>query len=78
VTSDVDGWVMVLMMEAVSSSGTLVNIYQTTWHNIPEDSHLSFSFLHQVIINKDTHILVILDIKFLKLFQVHHPIPTTL
>jgi hypothetical protein len=28
------------MMEAVSSSETSVNIYQTTWRNIPEDSHL--------------------------------------
>jgi hypothetical protein len=28
------------MTEAVSTSETLVNIYQTTWHNIPEDSHL--------------------------------------
>jgi hypothetical protein len=29
-----------LMMEAVSSSEMLVNIYQATWCNIPEDSHL--------------------------------------
>jgi hypothetical protein len=29
-----------LMMETVSSSETLVNFYQTTWCNIPEDSHL--------------------------------------
>jgi hypothetical protein len=29
-----------LMMEAVSSSETLVSIYQTSWFNIPEDSHL--------------------------------------
>jgi hypothetical protein len=29
-----------LIMEAVSSSETLVNICQTTWCNIPEDSHL--------------------------------------
>jgi hypothetical protein len=28
-----------LMMEAVSTSETLVNIYQTTLHNIPDDSH---------------------------------------
>jgi late competence protein required for DNA uptake (superfamily II DNA/RNA helicase) len=32
-----------LMMEAVSSSKTFVNIYQTTRSNIPEDSHLRFS-----------------------------------
>jgi hypothetical protein len=29
-----------LMMEAVSISKTLVNFYQTTGHNISEDSHL--------------------------------------
>jgi hypothetical protein len=29
-----------LMMEAVSTSETLVNFYQTTRRNIPEDSHL--------------------------------------
>jgi hypothetical protein len=28
------------MMEAASTSETLVNFYQTTWCNIPEDSHL--------------------------------------
>jgi hypothetical protein len=27
-------------MEEVSSSETSANIYQTTWRNIPEDSHL--------------------------------------
>jgi hypothetical protein len=27
-------------MEAASTSETLVNFYQTTWHNILEDSHL--------------------------------------
>jgi hypothetical protein len=32
--------IIALMMEAVSTSETLVNLYQTTWHNIPEDSHL--------------------------------------
>jgi hypothetical protein len=29
-----------MMMEAASISETLVNFYQTTWCNIPEDSHL--------------------------------------
>jgi hypothetical protein len=29
-----------LMMEAVSTSETSVNFYETTWRNIPEDSHL--------------------------------------
>jgi hypothetical protein len=28
------------MMEAVRSSGTSVNIYQTSWCYIPEDNHL--------------------------------------
>jgi hypothetical protein len=30
----------VLIMEAVNSSESPVNIHQTTWCNIPEDSHL--------------------------------------
>jgi hypothetical protein len=35
-----------LMLEAVSISETLVNFYQTTWCNTPEDSHLlKFLFL---------------------------------
>jgi hypothetical protein len=29
-----------MMMEAASTSETLVNFYQTTWHNNSEDSHL--------------------------------------
>jgi hypothetical protein len=29
-----------ILMESVSSSETLANIYQTTWCYIPEDSHL--------------------------------------
>jgi hypothetical protein len=29
-----------LMMEAASASETLVNFYQTTRHNNPEESHL--------------------------------------
>jgi hypothetical protein len=29
------------MMEAVSTSETSVNFYQTTWYNIPEDGHLA-------------------------------------
>jgi hypothetical protein len=31
---------MTLMIEAVSSSEMSVSIYETTWNNIPEDSHL--------------------------------------
>jgi hypothetical protein len=34
------GDVMALMIEAVTASGTLFSIYQTTRRNIPEDSHL--------------------------------------
>jgi hypothetical protein len=44
------------MMEAASSSETLVNFCQTTWRNIPEDSLLSINSLtgeylliHQVV-----------------------------
>jgi hypothetical protein len=34
-------WVVVLvMMEGASTSEMLVNFYQTTWRNNPEDSHL--------------------------------------
>jgi hypothetical protein len=33
-----------LMMEAASTSETLVNFYQTTRRNIPEDSHLHFVY----------------------------------
>jgi hypothetical protein len=29
-----------LMVEAVRAFEILVSFYQTTWHNIPEDSHL--------------------------------------
>jgi hypothetical protein len=32
--------VIALMMEAVRTSETSVNLYQTTRHNIPDDSHL--------------------------------------
>jgi hypothetical protein len=43
VWAEVDQWCwsgIVLMMEAVSTSDTLVNFYQTTWCNIQEDGHL--------------------------------------
>jgi hypothetical protein len=33
-------WVIALMMEAVRTSETLVNFYQTTRRYNPEDSHL--------------------------------------
>jgi hypothetical protein len=28
-----------LMMAAVTTPGTSINFYQTTWRNLPEDSH---------------------------------------
>jgi hypothetical protein len=34
--------VIALMMVAASTPETSVNFYQTTWHNIPEDSHFQF------------------------------------
>jgi hypothetical protein len=34
------GLLIALMMEAASTSGTLVNFYQTKQQNNPEDSHL--------------------------------------
>jgi hypothetical protein len=36
----VDDLLIIMMMEAVSISETLANFYQTTWHDIPKDSHL--------------------------------------
>jgi hypothetical protein len=39
--------IIVLMMEAVSTSETMVNFYQTTRHNIPEDSFLQNQHLHR-------------------------------
>jgi hypothetical protein len=38
-----------LMMEAVSTSETSVNFYETTRHNIPEDSHLHAANGQQII-----------------------------
>jgi hypothetical protein len=35
-----DESLIALMMEAVSTSETSVNFYQTTRRNIPEDSHI--------------------------------------
>jgi hypothetical protein len=35
------------MLEAANTSETLVNFYQTAWHNNPEDSHLQYSSVHQ-------------------------------
>jgi hypothetical protein len=37
--------------EAVNSSGTLVSIYQITWHKIPEDSQSYLIFVIQNILH---------------------------
>jgi hypothetical protein len=43
-----------VMMEAASTSEMLVNFYQTTWHNKPEDSHLQCcSFLETENLGKN-------------------------
>jgi hypothetical protein len=39
-----DESLIALMMEAVSTSETVVNFYQPTRRNIPEDIHLQFNF----------------------------------
>jgi rubrerythrin len=45
-----------LMMEAVSTSETSINIYETTQHNIPEDSHLHTArLLLSLIGNEENH-----------------------
>jgi hypothetical protein len=31
------------MREALSTSDTSINVYQTTWRNNPEDSHFMFA-----------------------------------
>jgi hypothetical protein len=38
--TDVSEAIIALMMEAASTSETSVNLYETTWCSIPEDSHL--------------------------------------
>jgi hypothetical protein len=39
---EIDRRFIALMMEAVSTSETSVNSYETTGRNIPEDNHLDF------------------------------------
>jgi hypothetical protein len=34
--------IIALMIEVASTSETLVNFYQTTWSNNPEDSHFQY------------------------------------
>jgi hypothetical protein len=42
------------MMEAASTSETLVNIYQTTWSNNPEDSHLHSHYCENLKSHRDS------------------------
>jgi hypothetical protein len=37
-----------MMTEAASTSETLINFYQTTWRNNPEDSHLNNYILPEI------------------------------
>jgi hypothetical protein len=43
------GVIITLIMEAVSSSETSLSIYQTTWCNTPEDSHLQLIIWLQML-----------------------------
>jgi hypothetical protein len=47
-------WVFALMVELVNTSETSADVYETTWHNIPEDSHLNTRRLG----NLKSHLLV--------------------
>jgi hypothetical protein len=38
------------MMEAANTSETSVSFYQTSRHNIPEDSHLHFGIVEMTVI----------------------------
>jgi hypothetical protein len=38
------------MLEAVSTSETSAIVYQTTWPNIPEDSHINFKTAYTLTI----------------------------
>jgi hypothetical protein len=40
------GLLIALMVEAASTSKTLVNFYKTTRHNNPEDSHLEILIVY--------------------------------
>jgi hypothetical protein len=51
--------VIALMMQAVSTSETSVNFYQTTRRNIPEDSHLHHHLL--LLLCKHKHINMIVN-----------------
>jgi hypothetical protein len=46
-TCTLEKHIVALMMEAINSSDTSVNVYQTAGCNIPEDSHLQF--LHPLL-----------------------------
>jgi hypothetical protein len=38
-----------LMMDAVNTSETLVNFYEITWRNIPENGHISHLNMQMLI-----------------------------
>jgi hypothetical protein len=60
-----------LIMEAVSTSETSVNIYQTTRRNIPEDSHSQFFLNSSVLLTGWKYsILKIFSRKYDKNFPV--------
>jgi hypothetical protein len=50
-----------LMMETAGTSETLVNFYQTTWHNNAEDSHLQSVEDDRDIQQKDGTVLILVQ-----------------
>jgi hypothetical protein len=46
------------MIEAASTSKTSVNFYQTTWRNIPEDSHLHTHCCENLKSHQDNLVIV--------------------
>jgi hypothetical protein len=53
------------MMEAVITSETVVNFYETTWHSIPEDSYLCSIFVLDAMRTWNT--------TFLVEWKIYHP-----
>jgi hypothetical protein len=44
-----------MLMEAAGTSETSVNLYQTAWHNNPEDSHL-YTHCHENLSSLSKHV----------------------